>query len=343
MLWNQAAAVKPGLFVRFITFAAGLVLVLVYLGASAEPPSAAAPAAIVNDKHLDWTGRKSTHKSIRNLKGATARFVDADVVFRDSSSNQGTFIVLDSALAFPNGLRNDGALLFDPSTITVSTLHVGMNGYLAETGDPGDRFIITEDFINESVRNTDWRTANTIFQFNGGSRTVANPQTLEVPGVDAGNQGGAWLNNFALGPLEVGTSATYVQLVDAFNNSAGCVTIYCESSGNEALYVDNVVIHAGATLDLNGFNLYALQGVTNNGGSILNGTITVGATTGNGDINDSGEVDVVDVLLGLRHVLGTLALDAGQLGRGDIYPQTSGDGQFTRSDLLLLIRVALGA
>lgn len=65
--------------------------------------------------------------------------------------------------------------------------------------------------------------------------------------------------------------------MDNYDNSAVCLTGYCEIWSKEALYVGDLVLEAGATLDLMGFNLYALNSFTNNGGLVTNGTVTVGA------------------------------------------------------------------
>jgi hypothetical protein len=166
-------------------------------------------------------------------------------------------------------------LLFDPSVITISTLEVGVAGHLAETGEPGDRLVIQEDLINTSTQNALWSTENTIFQFNGGTHDASNPQTLEVAGADVGGVAAGWVNNFMLGTLQIGTSDTYVQLVDESDNSDLCLSDYCEIWSREALYVGDLVLEAGTVLDLAGFNLYVKNSFVDSGGTVLNGTVTV--------------------------------------------------------------------
>ena len=67
-----------------------------------------------------------------------------------------------------------------------------------------------------------------------------------------------------------------------------------------------------------------------------------------GDIDDSGAVDTVDVLLGTRAVLGLQTLDDAQKARGNVAPLVGGAPQsifnddFTVADLLLIQRKALG-
>ncbi len=59
-----------------------------------------------------------------------------------------------------------------------------------------------------------------------------------------------------------------------------------------------------------------------------------------GDINDDGQVNVADILLAQRHVLGLTMLSPDQISRGDLYP-TGGDGQITLPDLLLIQKIVL--
>lgn len=66
----------------------------------------------------------------------------------------------------------------------------------------------------------------------------------------------------------------------------------------------------------------------------------------NGDINGDGQVNVVDVLLGLRALFGQITLTPDQLLRADVAPVVGGfstpDGLFTPGDLVVIERKALG-
>ncbi|MGD2112842.1 MAG: hypothetical protein PVI50_05610, partial [Gammaproteobacteria bacterium] len=42
-------------------------------------------------------------------------------------------------------------------------------------------------------------------------------------------------------------------------------------------YVVDLILDSGTTLDLDGFNLYVLNSFTDNGGTILNGSVTLAA------------------------------------------------------------------
>ena len=294
-----------------------------------------------NTAELDITGLTEIHGQLTNSPTGDILIRGSNTKITGLAVNNGRMEILHANVNFQRGLINNNTLLFDPSTITVSTLTVGPNGYLAESGDPGDRFIITEDFINQSTRNVDWVTDNTIFQFNGGARDVDNPQTLETAAADLGNFTSGWQNNFVLGTLEVGTSDTYLKLLDDYDNSANCLNGLCEIGNSEAIYVNNLTLEAGTTLDLSGLNLYVRSTFTNNGGTILNGSVTVGELPViAGDINGDGTLDSADILSAARHVMGLTVLDLAQLTRGDVYPSTTGDGQITLSDWLLITVMA---
>jgi hypothetical protein len=81
-----------------------------------------------------------------------------------------------------------------------------------------------------------------------GNGTTNPPQLVEAKSQDLGDVSQGYTNNFAYGTLEL-TSNTYVELVDESANSPG--------SAPEAVYVNTLIVPAGATLNLNGLNLYA--------------------------------------------------------------------------------------
>jgi RHS repeat-associated protein len=80
-----------------------------------------------------------------------------------------------------------------------------------------------------------------------GIGTAAAPQLLEVMSRDQGDRPEAFRGGFVHGALRLGQQA-YVRLVDQADNTPG--------TGAEALYVNSLVVPAGATLDLNGLRLY---------------------------------------------------------------------------------------
>ena len=124
-------------------------------------------------------------------------------------------------------------------------------------------------------------------QFDRGAG-VGSPQTLEAMSADLGASQLGFRKNFAYGTISL-TGNTYLQLVDQARNSTG--------TGAEAVYADELVVPAGATVDLNGLHLY-VRGMQV-GGTILNGTVTQvpgggpiqqGVPTA-GDLAQAGAVD----------------------------------------------------
>ena len=128
-----------------------------------------------------------------------------------------------------------------------------------------------------------------------GNGTSNPPQLLEVMSQDLGNTSAGFDQNFAYSTLEL-TANTYVELVDNAANSPGDTP--------EALYVNDLIVPAGATLNLDGLNLYAQT-------EQINGTIIAGGASVSGEVyddaNDNGSLDTGET--------GPLGLD----GRSDEY------------------------
>lgn len=61
-----------------------------------------------------------------------------------------------------------------------------------------------------------------------------------------------------------------------------------------------------------------------------------------GDVNLDGLINVADVLLAQRHVLGMALLTPNGIAHADMYPPGGGDGTVTVQDLLLVMRVVMG-
>ena len=87
---------------------------------------------------------------------------------------------------------------------------------------------------------------------------------LEVAGKDLGANAAGFANNFAFGSLVVGTAdPALVMLIDFNDNGNRYPT--------ESMYVHNISIGPGSTLDLNGLNLY-YDGLCDNRGTVLGGS-----------------------------------------------------------------------
>ena len=92
----------------------------------------------------------------------------------------------------------------------------------------------------------------------------ANVLELEVAGRDVGPVAAGWTDNFVLGTLTLGdpeslatggTGSGSIRLVNSSSNATGWW-------GAEALYVNNLVLNADASVDLNGLHLYYLANGT---------------------------------------------------------------------------------
>ncbi|MFB3891172.1 MAG: beta strand repeat-containing protein [Phycisphaerae bacterium] len=80
--------------------------------------------------------------------------------------------------------------------------------------------------------------------------------SIEAAGKDQGAVAAGWTDNFVLGTLTLGGAAAgRIRLVDNTINQVGP-----GPGAPEALYVNNLVMNAGAAVDLNGLNLYYMKG-----------------------------------------------------------------------------------
>jgi len=105
---------------------------------------------------------------------------------------------------------------------------------------------------NENTDPTDLADlANLTLIFEGGTADV---DFVEVASEDNGPVLDAWSDNLVLGTLQLGgLDPGRIQLVDNFDNQVGW-------AGPEAMYVNTIIPNAGANINLNGINLYYLNG-----------------------------------------------------------------------------------
>jgi len=182
------------------------------------------------------------------------------------------------------GIYNLGGGVLETQDLTIfGTLNItDSNASLIISGDlmfkptalyfavPGTTIHMTGSiFDNRSTSSSEvsslWETT---FIFEGGIEDV---DTFEIAGMDYGEDEIGFSDNFVLGGLILGgVDVGYVQLVEnRDNDNRGGPVGY-----DEALYLRSLTINSGSTLDLNGYHLYTLE-YTNNGGTVLNGTIGV--------------------------------------------------------------------
>ncbi len=148
---------------------------------------------------------------------------------------------------------------------TTASVTVSDRLVLAENGQfqavAGSTIHMTDSaFENESTTAGNLSDlANLTLTFEGGLGVV---DPFEIAGEDMGAMLAGFDSNFALGTLQLGGDAGIgqVQLVDLFDNRP-------EWEGSEALYVENIILGIGSTLDLNGLNIY-YQNFTDLGGTV---------------------------------------------------------------------------
>ncbi|MFH1550422.1 MAG: PEP-CTERM sorting domain-containing protein [Planctomycetota bacterium] len=160
---------------------------------------------------------------------------------------------------------------------------------------PGTMIHMTgSNFENKStsLNNLGW-LQNTTFTFEDSSDT----DTFEIASYDYGLIEEHFYGNFGLeGLVLAGSYNGTLQLLDAHVNFTGLGP----STQSEALYVRTLVLGGHATLDLNGYNLYAME-YTNYGGTVLNGEIQAISST---YIPEPATIALISAgLLGLAGVL----------------------------------------
>ena len=182
------------------------------------------------------------------------------------------------------------------------------------------------------------------FVIDGGSDLLSD---LEVGGRNLGAEQAGWADNFALAGLEVGGQhGGQARLVDAFDNQPGW-------SGDEALYVGEIVFSLGGMLDLNGLRLYYLNGgapkLLMYGDCSLDGKIDyldLGIVAMNysyllrtwcdGDFNGDTLVNYVDMgMVATQYGAGTPPLPGGGMG---LVPEPAALGLLALGAAALLLR-----
>jgi len=188
------------------------------------------------------------------------------------------------------GLAGDGRfeilLAPDPNITVKELLNFGPNSvFVAVEGST--IHMNSAGFDNQNVDANDLEGLSNLTLIFEGGNTDANTYEVEVCGKDIGAGLIGLEKNFALETLDIGgADVGRIQLVAKFDNQP----IW---DGNEALYVYNLNIGPGSYLDLNGLNLYYVNGS-------IDGTATIDENGGSiseillGDIEPDGDVDFVD-------------------------------------------------
>jgi len=221
--------------------------------------------------------------------GGTLRAGRIDV----GPAGQGTLRIEDAAAQ----VIVTGTLCFGPAAALVAapeaTIHMTGADWVNECTDP--------------ARLAGLGNLKLVFEGGGGQTDL-----LEVAGRDLGAAAAGWQDNFALHALELGGAAAgRVRLVDDFDNQP-----LWEPA--EALYVDSLVLNAGASVTLGDGGDLCLYYL--NGGPPKKLFL--------GDTTLDGQVDYLD--------LGFVATNYGQTGMAWANGDFTGDGQVTYLDLGML-------
>jgi hypothetical protein len=72
--------------------------------------------------------------------------------------------------------------------------------------------------------------------------------------------------------------------------------------------------------------------------TLAGGVDDPGTTPKTGDVNGDGEINVIDAVMTLKHIVGTAPLDAAQSARADM----NGDGSVDVADAVLILKTAVG-
>jgi len=222
-------------------------------------------------------------------------------------------------------IRTDGLLeLLSPSADVVITkaINFGACGALHAVG--GARIKLAgASFGNDS---TDPAALDDLLnvELDFGPAAAGGVSTVEVAAADngAGVPGLNLVGRFALGTLTVGAAEPAgVQLVDASDNQP-------DTEGAEALYVNELVLGPGSTLDLNGLNLYYNTLIDMGGTVVANGGELQPIYLA-GDVDDDGDVDIDD-FVELKKSFG--ATQGATQADGDL----NGDGAVNLEDFVIL-------
>jgi len=245
-------------------------------------------------------------------------------------TNAGSTVIQRGILYIYGSLTNTGTLTGDFN-----------NGLLPPT--PGDGYSIGGDYVvsaSSSIVLPDpvwWLRVGGDFDvaIDDASRFVMDQATLELTGIsDAPTQAveviaadlgpvnaGFSTTNFLLGALRIRAGAT-VHLVDAHDNAPG--------AGNEAIYVNSLMVPAGATLVTNGFKVYTRAAtIVGSVSSPADVVVVPGTPPCIADLFGDGIVNGAD--------LGILLANWGACGTGTCAADLNGDGQVNGADLGILL------
>jgi hypothetical protein len=182
----------------------------------------------------------------------------AGMTFAGLVTNTGSVTVSGSTVTFSKAVVNIGTITLDPSTtIFEQKLILTSTGVLI--AGSGSVLRVWGDFENNSTQSNafDLLHASVIFEGSG-----VNTQLFTLAGANLGATLDGMSNNFAIGTLVIGGSDGIVELVGGGTNSF-------------ALYVHDLTISSNSTLLLNGYTIYTVDPVDNEGGTVVGDIVII--------------------------------------------------------------------
>ena len=161
------------------------------------------------------------NNAVLNQPGGSFQITDTTVNFLATFNNSGTVKNTNADITFTGSFINNGAYISDPTTQSFTDLTIGNNGYLV--GGAGDVFQISNNFDNQSTKNTLWNTVAAILQFTAGTDITPTSHDLAIPGADFGASTAGYTNNFAWDTLDIANQT--VHLLDGSDSNGGALYV----------------------------------------------------------------------------------------------------------------------
>ncbi len=166
-----------------------------------------------------------------------------------SFSNSGTLTFTNAQAVFTSSVYASGTTQLTNSTVTVEG-DLSVSG--SPTADAASTLRFKKKLSNYSSTPTTFNLTSACLEYAG---TTLSQMT--VLGIDAGPFATGLDNNFGVGRLVVGSGTLQ----------------FTQTGSGHAQYVQDLVLAAGATLDLNGIPLYYTNSFTDLGGSVTGGQV----------------------------------------------------------------------
>lgn len=163
--------------------------------------------------------------ALSNPSGCEIEFSGAETIIHGDYLNQGRIKITDTTIRFTGTYTELGEYESDPSNNFFSDWIIGTNGSV--TAGTGDKFSVSGDFINGSLKNLTWNTVLSDLVFDGLSS-----HNIALAGADLGPAFAGYTQNFAWKSMQVSAGQSLV-LSDG-NATSGA-----------AIYVDQLILDGG--------------------------------------------------------------------------------------------------